>query len=315
MMARASAPAKVILFGEHFVVHGAPAILCAIDKRVTVAARTTNSQAISVRSALGSIEIPTTTDTADVDARLRPFVYMIREVVAGSDRGGGVSLEISSDIPVGVGLGSSSACCVAAAGAVSALFGCTDRATITSRALDAERLVFESVSGADTAVIASGGIIRYCGGDITQIKTDADFEFLVANSGQVHSTASVVGRVRQFADDNADRFAELCKNETELVGRAESAIRQGDAEALGALMRENQGHLKEIGVSTQALDGMIDTANKMGFGAKITGAGDGGCIISLASDPDELMARFSDCSLECFTAKIDHKGLILFNSP
>ena len=155
MKSIASAPAKIILFGEHFVVHGTKAILAAIDKRVTVTTTTTEKQTLKINSQLGTFEIPMYADDvikttnlydllyaarrgvgdqefAQIKSEFRPFVYLVATLtridmeyklaLTKSGMGLGLEITIASDIPVGVGLGSSSACCVAAAASVYAIF-------------------------------------------------------------------------------------------------------------------------------------------------------------------------------------------------
>ena len=108
MKSIASAPGKIILFGEHFVVHGTPAILAAIDKRVTVTSSFTDNNTIRVNSELGTLEVPISS-SYEVKSEFRPFVYLANKMVGSNQNVNGLEITINSDIPVGVGLGSSSA--------------------------------------------------------------------------------------------------------------------------------------------------------------------------------------------------------------
>ena len=118
MKSIASAPAKIILFGEHFVVHGTNALLVAIDKRVTVTTTFTENQTIKINSGLGMIEVPISLPYELTElygtSEFRPFIYLANKILSSNQNVGGLEITINSDIPVGVGLGSSSACCVAA---------------------------------------------------------------------------------------------------------------------------------------------------------------------------------------------------------
>jgi len=118
----ASAPGKIILFGEHFVVHGTEAILAAIDKRVTVTSTFTENKTIKVNSELGTLDVPISSSYKEAKSEFRPFVYLANKMINSNQNANGLEIEIDSDIPVGVGLGSSSACCVAAATSISGLF-------------------------------------------------------------------------------------------------------------------------------------------------------------------------------------------------
>jgi len=109
----ASAPGKIILFGEHFVVHGTKAILAAIDKRVTVTTTFTENKTTKINSELGTIEVPISSSHEEVRGEFRPFVYLANKIINSDQNASGLEITIDSDIPIGVGLGSSSACCVA----------------------------------------------------------------------------------------------------------------------------------------------------------------------------------------------------------
>ena len=113
MKSKASAPGKVILFGEHFVVYGIKAILCAIDKRVTVTAEKTNERKISIYSKIGELILEPGKSIAEINSPLKPFYYLADKAIKNQDVG--LKIEIKSEIPLGAGLGSSSACCVAGA--------------------------------------------------------------------------------------------------------------------------------------------------------------------------------------------------------
>ena len=129
MKSIASAPGKIILFGEHFVVHGTPAILAAIDKRVTVTSTFTENKTIRVNSemVLGTLEVPPHIPADKlrhpiVELPFRPFIYLANKMINSHQDVNGLEITINSDIPIGVGLGSSSACCVAATASISGLF-------------------------------------------------------------------------------------------------------------------------------------------------------------------------------------------------
>ena len=104
MKSIASAPGKIILFGEHFVVHGTKAILAAIDKRVTVTSTFTDNNTIKVNSQLGTIEVPKEASHEEVKSEFRPFVYLANKLLYPNQHINGLEITIDSDIPIGVGL-------------------------------------------------------------------------------------------------------------------------------------------------------------------------------------------------------------------
>jgi mevalonate kinase len=155
------APGKIILFGEHFVVYDNRAILCAIDKYATVTSEKTNTDNILISSSLGQSSIQKDQDVDKVEKKFRPFFYIAKQVISKNNFNNGISIKIESDIPIGAGLGSSSACCVAAAASVLNLFNNANDNEILELAIKAEKTIFPNSSGADCTVSVFGGIIEY----------------------------------------------------------------------------------------------------------------------------------------------------------
>jgi len=114
MKSVSSAPGKVILFGEHFVVYGSKAILAAIEKRVTVTTIDIQEKFIIINSSLDKEKIPLSSKVSDIKSTLRPFFHIAKKMIKHHNHKDGLSITIDSQLPPGVGLGSSSACCVAA---------------------------------------------------------------------------------------------------------------------------------------------------------------------------------------------------------
>jgi len=375
----ASAPAKIILFGEHFVVHGTKAILAAIDKRVTVTTTITEKQTLKINSQLGTFEIPMyegrteipdayraydsvlnmthSTRRSDfradkIKSEFRPFVYLVAKLTditrsnytphwaferaSSPESRPGLEITIDSDIPIGVGLGSSSACCVAAAASLYAFFveclgekqfeyltrnedvsiremgmGKNKTKDILWLAKVAERTIFPDTSGADCTVCTYGGIIEYDKINGSEKNTDtSNLNLLIVNSMIPHSTKRSVEKVSKFKESNEDRFSQLCVSETKLIGEVNLALKNKDLITLGLKMSENQKYLEEIQVSNDTLHDMISSLKEISLGAKITGAGDGGCIIALVKDEnlDKVPALLGK-DKECFSAKIDTRGV------
>ncbi len=312
MKSIASAPAKIILFGEHFVVHGTKAILAAIDKRVTVTTIFTENKTIKINSELGTIEVPILSSHEDVKTEFKPFVYLANKIINSEPNVSGLEITIDSDIPIGVGLGSSSACCVAAAASISELFNKLSSEEILNLSIEAEKTIFPNTSGADCTVCTYGGMIEYDQSSGTRkIESTFQINLVIANSMIPHSTKNSVERVSKFKENDEERFSQLCDLENGLIDEVITAMKNNDSTTLGLKMSENQKYLEEIQISNDTLRNMINSLNQISLGSKITGAGDGGCIIALVQDDnmDKVPALLGK-DKECFSAKIDTKGVV-----
>ena len=308
MKSIASAPGKIILFGEHFVVHGTKAILAAIDKRVTVSSTFTDNKTIKVNSQLGAIEVSISSSHEEVKSEFRPFVYLANEMITSNQDVNGLEITINSDIPIGVGLGSSSACCVAAAASISGLFKELSSEDILHLSIEAEKTIFPNTSGADCTVCTYGGMIEYP--SIEKIDNTFDLNLLIANSMIPHNTKNSVEKVNKFKENDEERFSQLCDLETKLIDEVITAMKNNDATTFGLKMSENQKYLEEIQVSNETINGMISSLKEISLGIKITGAGDGGCIIALVKGENMTkVPALLPKDKECFSAKIDTKGV------
>jgi mevalonate kinase len=315
LKSRASAPGKVILFGEHFVVYGVKAILCAINKRITVTAEKIEENKISIKSNIGNLVLEPNKPILEINSPLKPFYYLANKIIQTQNQSVGIKIIVESDIPLGVGLGSSSACCVAGAAAISRLFTEKSKEEILELAIEAEKTIFQNTSGADCTVCTYGGIMEYKKNNgFTKIKSEPNLHLVIANSNIKHSTESVVARVKQFKEENKEEFTRLCNDESELIEDVLKLFKENNVRELGQKIIQNQKYLETIGVSNEKLRDMIQIGQKLSFGAKITGAGRGGCVFALTDElnVEPTINQFKDQNYECFSVKIDFKGLNTF---
>ena len=313
MKSIASAPGKVILFGEHFVVYGVKAILCSINKRVTVTAEKTSERKISINSKIGKLELEPDKSISEINSPLKPFYYLANKAIENKDTG--IHIQIDSEIPLGAGLGSSSACCVAGAAAIFKLFGNISKEEVLKLAIEAERTIFENTSGADCTVCTYGGIMEYDKNKgFKKIEHEPNFQLVIINSNIEHSTQSMVSKVKEFENKNKEEFSKLSNLESKLVEDVLKLVKENKIQEIGQKMNQNQEYLENIGISNKELTKMIKIGQESSFGAKITGSGGGGCIFALTNESNlqNILKKFKDNNYECFSTKIDFKGLNTF---
>jgi mevalonate kinase len=327
---KASAPAKVILFGEHFVVYGSPAILAAINKRISVDARTIihDENKIVIRSDIGVAgeyrnngEFNALEGGSKAKAVLDPLYGSIRQVLLMRNKKKkkkniGIEIGISSRVPPGIGLGSSAASCVATVAAVDSLFQKNpSRQKVCELAIESERLIHKRTSGADCYVSTFGGLMQYYGKSksFKNIETKGSLSLVVASTGIKHSTSDLVAGVKRFKDTNRILFESLSKQASDICLQACTAIESGKCDKIGELMNENQIILQQIGISHHKVRDIIDICSKAGaMGAKITGAGGGGAVIALAASKQEstkIASHVKAAGYQSFEVEVDYKGL------
>jgi len=294
----ASAPAKIILFGEHFVVYGEPAIVVAIDRRAYAEAELRQDKRLRFQSANlntscffenGVFKVEQG-DAKEARLKFEPVKLAVEKVLAASGKNVGLDITINSAIPVGAGLGSSAAVVASVTAAVSVLLGLEfSKQDIFRIAFEAERVVHGTPSGVDPAIATFGGTLLFqvdTGFKPLEVKTD--IPLVIGNTGVERSTKIQVEKVRETMDSFPQIADPLRKAAREIVLRAVTALQENDLETLGRLMNINHALLYGIGVSDESLEWLTNAARKAGaLGAKLTGAGGGGCMIALAR-PERL---------------------------
>jgi len=270
---------KIILFGEHAVVYGYPALAAALDRGVEVAAVPTPAGG-PLRLDLPAWGVAVTAGRDPDHPRIGRALAAIADALGVGFPA--VSLVGDAQIPAGAGLGSSAAMAVAVA---RALLAHADRKadprTVTEAAAASEALLHGRPSGVDVALAVAGGIgvFRRSSG-LRQIAI-VPLRVLVGPSGAPRSTAEMVERVAQATGERADdaRLSELGS----LTDLGTTALLDGKLARVGDAMDRAHAVLAELGVSTPQLDALCDAARAAGaHGAKLTGAGGGGAVIALA---------------------------------
>jgi mevalonate kinase len=290
----ASAPAKVILFGEHFVVYGEPAIVLAIDKRAYAKAELREDKRLYLRSLNlnvagffdnGSFKVEEG-NLKEAKTKLEPLKCAVEKVMEIYGEKVGLSIEVNSTVPVAAGLGSSAAVAAAVAAAVGALLNVKmSKEDVFRIAYEAEKIMHGTPSGVDPAISTFGGAMLFqIDTGFKPLDVKADFPLVIGNTGVERSTKTQVSKVRSLRDKYPQIVELMMRTAREIVLRAVEALKKDDLETLGELMNINHALLYGLEVSDESLERLINAARKAGaLGAKLTGAGGGGCMIALAN--------------------------------
>jgi len=292
MAVEASAPGKVILFGEHSVVYRGPAVVLAIDKRARVIAKKRDDDKIFLDALNLGFSGYFVGDTYHPEQgevwrgkRLAAFKVAAQSTMEHIGVESGLTLILRSEIPIAVGLGSSAAISVATVAAVGALLGGgLPKEEICSLAYEGERVVHGTPSGVDNNISTYGGILRYEKGvGFERFEVDRSPPFVIGNTRRKRSTRRMVEKVRTLKDRNPEILDGIIDSLGRLSHVGLTALLKSNLPKLGDLMNINHGLLAALGVSSPELDMMVHASRKAGaLGAKLTGAGGGGCMIALA---------------------------------
>lgn len=317
----ASAPAKVIIVGEHFVVEGEPAIAAAINLRARVKAYLIEDELVEIETSNPNYyvkysleDLSLTSCSMGAENFFEPLRALISVFMNRFEVGSGFKLIIDSKIPVAVGLGSSASVLVASAAALCRLFlGRLNRRLILLLASRAEEVAHARPSGIDPTVATYGGILIYRRGEgFIRLKVKEIFPIIIGVTNISRSTGEMVIRVRALKNRFPDVFNPLYHSAGHLVIEAARAIEDGDLTRLGVLMNVNHGLLSAVGVSNLELEKLVYAARSAGaFGAKITGAGGGGSIISVCSRDSiaRIVSAIERAGGRAVVAKISLRGV------
>ena len=284
---RASAPGKIIIFGEHAVVFGRPAIAVPVTQ---VSAIVTVEPATD-RRGLTIVAI-------DVDRTIRlseaphndPLAAVARLTLERLRRDEpDAILSIQSTVPIASGMGSGAAVSTAISRGLAQFLGISLSPELVSNIVfEIERIHHGTPSGIDNTVIAFEKPIFFIPGQPIEVIAPArPFTLLIADSGVRSSTRTVVEQVRAVWRIDTSRYESLFDRIGTIAKEARSGIETGDVQRLGPLMNENHRLLQDLQVSSTDLDRLVNSARRAGAaGAKMSGAGRGGNMIALVSPPD-----------------------------
>ena len=309
-MISASAPGKIILFGEHAVVYGEPCVSMAVNLRT----------AVTVENAKGA---ESTVDgySAQRQPHVRTALGMLWE-------GGPLDITTKSEIPSAAGMGSSAALSVAVAAALSKLGGSDVVEEKMARAsFEVEYAVQGSASPNDTSVSAHGSAIMLCRQKREDLrflweieKKDKrwfvhhcefpEFSVVAGFTGARGRTSEQVAKVRNLVQ----RYSftrDVVREIGQISEEGAKALSAGDFKKAGSLMTRNHNLLAVLGVNTPGLQKLVSAALPTSYGAKITGAGGGGCMIALTDDTNETAKAIESAGGKAYRVKLERRGVVV----
>ena len=286
----ASAPGKVILFGEHAVVYGRPAIAAPVSQIRATAVCTPSNETILIAPDLG---IKRPLSQTPPDDPLAATIHHFQQA-ANLPELSPFTLTVSSQIPIASGLGSGAAISAAIIRAMAQFCGVAELATdewVCDLTYEVEKLHHGTPSGIDNTVVAYEKPVYFVKGQPNQIETfvvKRPLRILIADSGISSKTIEVVSDVRRQWGEKTAVFNHLFDECATIAIAARSAIAAGNLPEIGRLMSENHRVLQKMTVSAPVLDKLVNAAMGAGaMGAKLSGAGRGGNVVVLVDEGGE----------------------------
>jgi mevalonate kinase len=285
-MIQATAPAKIILLGEHAVVYGQPAVAIPVSGLRATATAEPNAPGRGLQIVLSDTEIILPIEV-QAEKTHHPLALIANQILSLLNAPTlDLTITVKSEIPIASGLGSGAAIS-AVVGRVlsSALHHPLNDTELNDLVYQVEKLHHGTPSGIDNTVIVYERPVYFVKGhNIDFFSVKGRFNFLIADTGVSALTRIAVGDVNKLYNDRPEYYQHIFEIVGGLVTKARTALENGNQAELGSLMNQNHIYLSELTVSSPELDRLVDAAQKAGAsGAKLSGGGRGGNMIALVS--------------------------------
>jgi len=291
-MTTSSAPGKIILFGEHAVVYGRPALAVPVTQ-VHADVEVTDADSAGIWIQAPDIHLHAELNTLPSDHPIAAVIHNLFFLSRVSPFPS-LNIKITSTIPVASGLGSGAAVTIALTRALSTHinYSMIDE-QINAFTYEIEKLHHGTPSGIDNTVITYAKPVYFVKGQaIETFQVAKPFTIVIGNTGISAPTKESVGDVRKLWEADKTKWGNVFDEVADISFSARRVIEEGWTKMLGALIDENHALLQEMTVSSPELDRLVEAARNAGArGAKLSGGGRGGNMIALVeSDQAEAVA-------------------------
>jgi mevalonate kinase len=279
MIIQSSAPGKIILFGEHGSSRGNPAIIFAINRRLTATLESTETKHPEIYLTSEELGIHQKKHPCEELELISRTIELFLEKTNKEKKS--FNLTFTSKIPAGCG--SSAAAIVATLGALNSFYQTNlSLENLFDIGYEANYSVKGYGSGLDIAASLHGGIIFFEQGAKVKKLPFKSLNFIIGNTRKKVKSGPIVQMVKELEKQKPEETSWIFTRMKQIVQVAASAIRLRKKRKIGSLMNENQQLLKRLGVSSPILDTLIEAARNAGaYGAKLSGAGKGDNMIAI----------------------------------
>jgi mevalonate kinase len=294
-----SAPGKLMLLGEHSVVYGHPCLVTSVKQRLNLSVSFNTDKMFNLKApevGIASYTKPLSgLSQGEIPKGARFIEAALKNYISCKKVKSGINISTKSDFSASYGFGSSSASAVCLIKALSEICGHKlDDKQIFNLSYKTVMDVQGAGSGFDVASAVYGGTLYYVSpGKVIERLPTENIPLIVGYTGVKADTVAIVGDVARKKSQNPEKVARIFAAVTKLVDETKKKIVESDWERVGRLFDFNQDYLRDLGVSTEKLETLISAAKSAGaYGAKLSGAGGGDCMIAIA--PPESFAKVKD---------------------
>ncbi|MBD3229620.1 MAG: mevalonate kinase [Candidatus Lokiarchaeota archaeon] len=311
----ASAPGKCILFGEHSVVYGYPAISMGISLKSKCMIKKVEQNGIQINLKNFNDHYEFTNlkqlinDPSFNHSQIKKGLKLISSKLKKELNN--IIIEISSDLLTGSGLGSSASTSVALMAALNDFYDLNlSKRELSKLAYELEKIVHGTPSGIDNTTCTFGNLIYFQNNEFKILNIPRDFNLIITYTGVIHKTAKAINHIKKVKDQYPILTSIILQNIGKITQIAREEIRNENLDGIGTLMNMNQGLLSSLGVSNHVISHINEISLENGaYGSKLTGAGLGGCVVTLGTDLHNLSNILNKKGYKNFLVEVDKEGV------